>query len=197
VQHAKTVQAPTLPFTDEEMEKILAGVENYPNHPLGRRKQLRAFILLLRYSGLRIGDAVSIERDRLTGGAVFLFTAKTGTPVRCPLPQVAQEAINDLGEIDGNGQFPFFSGNGQLKTAVANWQRTIEKLGRIAGVLNFHAHRFRDTAAVSWLNHGISIEDVSILLGHSDIRVTQRHYNPWIKIRQDRLEEAVRRTFTA
>jgi integrase/recombinase XerD len=124
------------------------------NHPLGGRKQFRAFILLLRYSGLRIGDAVSIERDRLAGGSVFLFTAKTGTPVRCLLPQVAQDAIDDLSEIDGDARLPFFSGNGQLKTAVPNWQRTIEKLAKIAGVANFHAHRFRDTAAVSWLQHG-------------------------------------------
>jgi len=29
---AKIVEAPTLPFTDNEMEKILDGVERYPNH---------------------------------------------------------------------------------------------------------------------------------------------------------------------
>jgi integrase len=108
---------------------------------------------------------VSIERDWLVGGAVFLCTIETGTPVGCSLPRVAQDAINDLSDIDGNARLPFFFGNGKLQTTVANWQRTIEKLDKFAGVPNFHAHRFRDTAAVSWLQHGISIEDVAILLG--------------------------------
>jgi integrase/recombinase XerD len=43
-------------------------------------------VLLLRHSGLRIGDAVTLERSRITGGKLFLYTAKTGTPVYVPLP---------------------------------------------------------------------------------------------------------------
>ena len=51
-----------------------------------------------------------------------------------------------------------------------------------------HFHMLRDTAAVGWLLKGIPIETVSILLGHSSVRVTEKHYSPWIKRRQDRLE---------
>jgi integrase/recombinase XerD len=41
-----------------------------------------------------------------------------------------------------------------------------------------HPHRFRDTFAVSLLNAGASLENVSVLLGHTSIRVIQKHYNP-------------------
>ena len=51
----------------------------------------------------------------------------------------------------------------------------------------------RDTFAVSLLLKGVSIEIVSKLLGHSSIKVTERHYAPWVKARQKQLETEVRR----
>jgi hypothetical protein len=50
------------------------------------------------------------------------------------------------------------------------------------------AHRFRDTFSVSRLLAGVPIDQVSILLGHSNIKVTQEHYNPWVRDRQPPLE---------
>jgi integrase/recombinase XerD len=38
---------------------------------------------------------------------------------------------------------------------------------------------------------------VSILLGHSSIRVTEKHYSPWVRARQEQLEAGVRRTWVA
>jgi len=58
-------------------------------------------------------------------------------------------------------------------------------------------HRFRDTFAVELVKAGVPIERVSVLLGHSSIRVTERHYNPWVKARQEQLEADVRATWAA
>ena len=52
-----------------------------------------------------------------------------------------------------------------------------------AKVIDGHAHRFRDTMAVELLKAGTPIERVSILLGHSSVRVTEKHYNPWNRAR--------------
>jgi len=38
---------------------------------------------------------------------------------------------------------------------------------------------------------GVPIERVSILLGHKSVRVTERHYDPWVRSRQEQLEADV------
>jgi integrase/recombinase XerD len=82
----------------------------------------------------------------------------------------------------------FWSGIGNLESAVRSWQTRLRKLFSLAGVANGHAHRFRDTFAVELLLAGIPIERVSILLGHQSTRVTEKHYNPWCRSRQEQLE---------
>jgi hypothetical protein len=46
---------------------------------------------------------------------------------------------------------------------------------------------FRDTFAVELLKKGVSLETVSMSLGHASIKVTEKHYKPWETL-QDKLE---------
>lgn len=55
----------------------------------------------------------------------------------------------------------------------------------------------RDTFAVECLLAGVDIKDVSELLGHSSIKITELHYSPWVKARQDRLSNSVRKSWDA
>jgi hypothetical protein len=58
-----------------------------------------------------------------------------------------------------------------------------------------HAHRFRDTFAVELLLAGIPLEQVSILLGHQSIRVTERYYAAWTDSRQRQVEADLKRAW--
>jgi integrase/recombinase XerD len=110
-----------------------------------------------------------------------------------PLPPTVVEA---LGRLTPNDCGRYFStGNARPQTARANWSRYLDKLFKLAEVENAHSHRFRDTFAVSLLEKGASIENVSILLGHSSVRITERHYRPWVKTLQSQLEKDVARTW--
>ena len=60
---------------------------------------------------------------------------------------------------------------------------------------NAVSHRFRDTFAVGLLLAGVPIERVSILLRHQSVRITEKHYNPWVRSRQEQLEADVARTW--
>lgn len=190
VKAPKAKPAPTMPFTAAEMKRILAGCDKYP----GNSDRMKAFILAMRYSGLRIGDTIALDKSRLVKNKLRLYTAKTGTPVYVPLPPVVVEALDKL-ETNGNGRF-FSTGNAKPQTARANWSRYLDSVFTLSKVKNAHSHRFRDTFAVSLLEKGVSIENVSVLLGHSSVRVTEKHYKPWVKTLQTQLEQDVARTWT-
>lgn len=51
---------------------------------------------------------------------------------------------------------------------------------------------FRDTFAVELLLAGVPIDQVSMLLGHRSIKMTEKHYLPWVKARQRQLTASIR-----
>ena len=133
------------------------------------------------------------KRSRLTGNKLLLYTAKTGTPVHLPLPPTVVDALEKI-ETNGNGRY-FSTGNARPQTARANWSRYLGAVFQMAKVKNGHSHRFRDTFAVSLLEKGVSVDNVSALLGHSSVRITERYYKPWVKALQTQLEHEVVRTW--
>jgi len=124
---------------------------------------------------------------------LFLYTRKTGVPVYCPLPDFAVEALCTCPKT--NAHYFFWTGESDPKSAVGGWQRSLKKLFRLAGIPDEHAHRFRDTFAVELLLAGVSLEQVSVLLGHKSIRVTERHYAPWVRARQEQMEAHLKRSW--
>ena len=71
----------------------------------------------------------------------------------------------------------------------------MKRIFDLAGIKNGHSHRFRDTFATALLLEGVPLERVAVLLGHSSIKVTEKHYAPWVRARQEQLEADVRRTW--
>jgi integrase len=166
-----------------------------------RARRMRALVLLMRWSGLAIKDAVMLERKGLDAhGALFLRRAKTGVPVFVPLPPVVVASLRTL--PSANPVYFFWSGNGDPRSAVQGYKRSFRKLFRIADIRNADGtpkpcrpHMFRDTFAVELLLAGVPIDQVSTLLGHRSIKVTEKHYLPWVKARQDQLTASIRQAW--
>jgi site-specific recombinase XerD len=185
----KVSSPPTLPFTKDQMVAILAACPKYS----GDAQRLRAFTLLLRYSGMRIGDTATCARDRLNGRRLLLYMQKTSEPVFVVLPQFVVDALDSMAPI--SERYFFWMGEGDRDTVAGNWRRTLRKIFKAAGVKGGHPHRFRDTFAVDLLLAGVPLEQVSILLGHGSIRITEKHYSPWIRDRQAQLEASLERAW--
>ena len=177
--------------------RILAGIAKYrdefPNRGKENAMRLRALVLLLRYTGMRIGDAVSLTSDRIKLNRLFLYTAKTGTPVNTVLPDFVLEALEASPKVT-RAHF-FWNGAGKLDTIVGSWRRRLAKLFELAEVPKGHAHGFRDTFAVELLLAAVPIERVSVLLGHQSVRITEKHYSPWVHSRQEQLEQDLKRAW--
>lgn len=186
----KITLCPTMPYTREEMIRILAAIETYKEQFPGRgsenARRMRALVLLLRYSGMRIGDAVSLKDDRIEGNKLFLYTQKTGVPVNTILPDFVLEALDTAPRL--TEKCLFWDGSLKLETIVGSWRKRLARLFELAKVERAHPHRFRDTFAVELLLAGVPIERVSVLLGHQSVRITEKHYAPWVRARQEQLE---------
>ena len=75
--------------------------------------------------------------------------------------------------------------------------RNLKPVFELADIAGGTVHRFRDTFAVELLLKGVPIEQVSVLLGHPSLKITEKHYAPWVKARQDQLEQSVRLAWSA
>ena len=145
------------------------------------------------------GQAEDGAGIRLDGNKLLLYQAKTGIPVFVPLPPHVADLLRSIPPgLKPNPNYFFWSGNGLPKTFVANWQRAYRRLFKVADLhkpdgtpKRCHCHMFRDTFAVEMLLAGVPIDQVSILLGHASVRVTEKHYSPWVRARQDQLEKSV------
>jgi hypothetical protein len=82
-----------------------------------------------------------------------------------------------------------------MESATGDRQRALKGVFKEAGIPGGHAHRFRDTLAVGLLQAGVPMDRVPVLLGHSSIKGTEKHYSPWVRARQEQLEADVRRTW--
>lgn len=197
---------PTDYFPKEEFKKIVDATYAYGSWYGGhdyehRRDRVRALVLLMRWSGLAIKDAVTLERQRIDAdGNLFLYRAKTGVPVYVPLPPDVFELLQSL--PNNNPRYFFWSGNGDPETIKRGWTRTLARLFKIADIRrpdktlkHCHSHMFRDTFAVELLLAGVPIDQVSLLLGHSSVKVTEKHYAPFVKARQEQLAHSARKAW--
>jgi integrase/recombinase XerD len=194
----KVAICPTMPLTREEMVKILTACDGLqittPAEGKLNAYRLKTLVLLIRYSGMRISDTVTMTTDRLDGKRMFLYTQKTGVPVYTVLPDSVLKALEATPRV--TAKHYFWTGDGKVESIVRSWQARLKKVFDLAGVPkgqgNAISHRFRDTFAVELLLAGVPIERVSILLGHQSVRITEKHYNPWVRSRQEQLEADVR-----
>src|SRR5215472_2619347 len=109
---------PTMPLTSEEMVKILAACDTElikVETPIAKfnAQRLKTLVLLMRYSGMRVSDAVTLGIDRLDGKKLFLYTQKTGVPVYTVLPDSVLRALEATPRVAGNHYF--WSGEGKVE----------------------------------------------------------------------------------
>jgi len=197
----KVTEPPTLPLTEAQYAKLLEAIP--VEFKSGDRvKRMHALVRLMRFSGLAILDAVTLERTELVWDqklklhSVVTSRQKTGIHVSVPLPtDVAGEVIAVMA-LNGHPQYIFWNRtDGKPKAAVDVWERAFRRAFKAAGMPSGHSHQLRDTFAVELLKQGVPLEEVSKLLGHTSIRTTEKSYAPWVTARQDRLNELVVRTF--
>jgi integrase/recombinase XerD len=197
----KITEPPTLPLTEAQYAKLLEIIP-VEFKSADRVRRMHALVRLMRFSGLAIQDAVTLERTEIihdTKKSIYRVVTsrqKTGTHVSVPIPtDVALEVIAAM-ELNGHPDYIFWNRiEGKPKAAVDVWEKAFNRAFKAAGMEGGHSHQLRDTFAVELLNQGVPLEEVSKLLGHKSIKTTEKSYAPWVKSRQDRADDLVMGTW--
>jgi site-specific recombinase XerD len=124
--------------------------------------------------GLRVTD-LDLDRLELT---VRAETSKSRLKRVVPISSKLFPALEDyLAErrkrpLLSDHLFADVSGKGPL--TAEGFKHLIEQVKQLSGVA-FHAHQFRHTFAVNFLNRGGDVAKLKQLLGHRDIRMTSAY----------------------
>ena len=187
------------PYSDEEVEKILkealklgGGTRAYAKHA----KTFRLLLELMLETGMRVGDAIRYNPALVVKGEhLWIYThipqkqrrTEKPKPLEAYLGNRLKEAIDACNWL--SPKLPFFYGSSKNPAYLANevYER-MKTLGARCGVSDCRPHRLRDTFAVRKLLAGFQLEDVSRLLGHSSVKVTETYYAKWVRSRKMRLE---------
>ena len=214
-------QEETLPFTREQYDALITASYHYDSRRQANGRgtsacRARAYLKLLRWSGLRAGDGACLAKSKLReDDSLVVYQAKvkhsSSAPICVLLPHdVAQELRRVPPSSVTHPSYFFWSGQSKRKSEVSNWEKIFGKIVAKAREIfphlfiepggepkPAHLHMFRDTFAVEYLLAGMPLEEVSRLLGHSSVLVTQRHYAPWVVQRQQRLAASQRAAWVA
>jgi len=189
----------TMPLTPEQFNQVMAAVELYDRDR--RREQdrfgteLKALCLVMRWTGLRLTDALMLPRTALSGNCLSLTAQKTNEATLPVLPDHVVAALKAIQPRPGvHPRYFFWSRVSNHLTLGSQWAARIKRLNRHLALtkdhgkpMEFRSHMLRDTFAVEMQLASVPIETVSKMLTHTSVRVTERHYAPWVKSRRQQL----------
>ncbi len=158
--------------------------------PMGKRPAHLVCIVELMYeTGLRVSDAIeflvgTVKTDTDGWGEYTTRQIKTGDEVTVAIPPGLLRRIQRLEPISPG--YVFCDGSNPSMAYRDIWIQ-MKTAGESIGLQGVRPHRLRDSFAVNRLNEGMLMQDVSKLLGHANIGVTERYYAPFVKSRKDAL----------
>ena len=183
IKRLKPPQKLPLFFSRIELEQLLKAMQN---------EEFKALVIVAVNTGLREMELLSLQWNQiyLEKGILILDNRNhitKGKKIRTlPLNNKVIDTLLELKIADNQENLVFqFAGITNRPKFVQNNIRKYIKLAELNKKLNFHS--LRHTFA-SWLvQKGVSIYEVSKLLGHADIKTTQIYAH----LRSDDLRDAV------
>lgn len=190
---------------DQDLMTIVEHLDQFPTPPSkardSRRLTLellrnRALIHVLRCSGGRVQEVLSLKRSQVQDGRIdeVLIVGKGGKQRILFLDPPALSAISRYCNERTDTFEPLLishrRGLGRSLTPSSAWQivkRVAVKLG-LKGLAS--PHMFRHYLAADMLRSGTPLEAVQAVLGHADIATTRKVYAP---ANADEAREAIRR----
>lgn len=159
------------PFSDEQMEKLRMSCQ---------RERDIAMIEFLYASGVRVSEAVALNRDQIDFSqkecTVFGKGEKERTVYLNSRASLYLRAYLES-RTDDNPALFVWTKKPYRRLSKEGIESAVRRIGKLANVEKTHPHRFRRTMATNAINRGMPIQEVKELLGHEKIDTTMIYCN--------------------
>ncbi len=155
-------------LTESETQKLLAELDN------SRNKQLKFIVPLLILIGCRKRELLDsrLKEFDLERRSWRVPMSKSGKARHVPLSLAAIEILNQLPRWEG---CPYVIPNPETQLPYVQIQRAWDTARKAAGLPDVRMHDLRHSMASNMVNSGRSIYEVAKVLGHSQLKTSQRY----------------------
>lgn len=183
---SKHIKEPVATLSKAEQKKILTNIYDKPDKP-------GIAVLLCLYTGMRLGELCAlkwsdfdfinrtvtisrtVQRIAINGNAdktALMETTPKSQSSRRTIPLVV-EIVSLLEEIKEKELY-VFGGNKAFEPRTMQYQ--FKKFLSKAGIEDRNFHILRHTFATNCIESGMDAKILSVILGHSDVKITLNHY---------------------
>ncbi len=138
---------------------------------------LKDFLIFAIWTGLRLGNIIGLKRRdvNLKNRTVYIERTKNGEPLIIPLHDRAFEVLKRRLKVKYlEHDYVFTSPEGK-PIEPNNLRRSFRIALKRAGIENLRIHDPRHTFGTRLAQAGVDLYTIARLLGHKDIRTTQRY----------------------
>lgn len=130
---------------------------------------------LMFYCGLRVSEVIKLRFEDVKQGRIFIFRSKN---LKSRVVPIQPRILKFIGR-----------GKGKLFPRMNRWSiySCISYHAKRIGEYGIHPHTLRHSFATRLLDKGLSIVDVQVLLGHSNISTTRVYLHTSLKSIEDKL----------
>ena len=138
---------------------------------------LRDIIHFNLHTGLRQDELLSLTWDRVDvfRKTILIKDTKNGKPRTIPLNKTALGILESKARVLSIRSKIVFHSNSGTKIDKHNLRRAFVIAMKKAGIEDFTYHGLRHTFATRLAQSGVDLYKISKLLGHKDIKTTQRY----------------------
>jgi len=156
----------------EELERLEKTLVARETSALASPYTINAFRLII-YTGCRLGEVLSLKWDDVDFDDCCLRLSDSKTGKRTiPLNESAMIVLSNTQKIEGN---PYVFCGDKPGTHLFSVQAMWGRIRKQAGITDVRIHDLRHSFASFMIKNGVSLFEVSKLLGHRNINTTMRY----------------------
>jgi integrase len=177
--------------SSEFRERILSAEEKERLMP-ELADHLKPIVTCALNTGMRRGEILTLKWKNIVDGKIVLEAQNTKTKKqRCiPINSKLQQVFEILKSRDGFSEFVFTYGGKKMRDVQNGFSKACKR-AKIDGLC---FHDLRRTFATRLMRNGVGIYTISQLLGHADVKMTQRYINWQPEDGADAVESLVKNT---